>query len=518
VTQDYLFQPAPSHRLDQLSKEELVQYAIAQEKLIKSVTNENNRLKARVEELKQKVLFVDEQFIILKNKIFGKSSERECTQNEDDSSDKVEKKTKKTKVQLPSQRYPDAELIERHVELQEIPTCSCCGTKMHDTGMTQTAEFLTVIPKQYIVVRQIQHKYGCGKCHGEIKTAPAPKRIIPGSSMSDAMVIDVGLTKYCDLIPIERYAAIAGRGGLEDLPPQSLIESTHNLADFVDDAYKKLKQEILNSKVLHADETPHRMLEGDKKSNWFLWGFSTKNACYFDIRDTRSGDIASKLLTQSKCEYLISDVYSGYGKAVRDTNDERAEKQLPLIRNVYCNAHSRRKFKEAKERFADEAKYFIEQYKKIYELEEQVKACMHEKPENAQDLRSQMIPIFEDMKNRALETLASYSAKSTMSKALSYFLKNFDEFTMFTKNIELPIDNNPQERLLRNPVVGRKTWYGTHSQRGAITAAILFSLVESCKLNGINPRQYFKKLVDDIHAGKPAYTPAEYKAQESVNT
>jgi transposase len=513
VTQEYLFQPAPSHRLAQLSKEELIQFVEAQERVIRSVVSENNKLKARVEELKQKVLFVDDQFIVLKNKIFGKSSERDCTQVKDDndSDDKPAKKNKKQKVQLPSQRYPDAELIERHVELQEMPNCSCCGTQMHDTGMTQTTEFLTVIPKQYIVVRQIQHKYGCGKCHGELKTAPAPKRIIPGSSMSDAMVIDVGLTKYCDLIPIERYSAMAGRGGLEDLPPQSLIESTHNLADFVGEAYKKLKNEILNSKVLHADETPHRMLEGDKKSNWFLWGFSNKCTSYFDIRDTRSGDIASELLKKSKCEYLVSDVYSGYGKAVRETNEVRKEKQQPLIRSVYCNAHSRRKFKVAKERFAEEAKYFIEQYQKIYKLEDRVKEYLPKTSEEALDYRAQMIPLFEEMKKRALNTLISYSSKSTMSKALKYFLDNYDELTLFTQYLELPIDNNPQERLLRNPVVGRKTWYGTHSKRGAFTAAVLFSLVESCKLNGVNPRTYFKQLVDDIHAGKQAYTPAEYK-------
>ena len=77
--------------------------------------------------------------------------------------------------------------------------------------------------------------------------------------------------------------------------------------------------------------------------------------------------------------------------------------------------------------------------------------------------------------------------------------------------IAMPIDNNPQERLLRNPVIGRKTWYGTHSKLGAKTAAILFSLVEACKLNKVNPRDYFKSLVKDLHAGKNAYTPFEYK-------
>lgn len=513
MTQEYLFQVVPSHRLAQFSKEELIQFIEAQERVNRAIMRDNERLRARAEELKQRALFIDDQYIVLKNKIFGKSSERECTQvKDDDGDDKPEKKSKKTKVQLPSLRYPDAELIERHVELQDLPSCSCCGGQMHDTGMTQTSEFLTVIPKQYIVIRQIQHKYGCGKCHGEIKTAPAPKRMIPGSSMSDEMVIDVGLTKYCDLIPIERYSSMAGRSGLEDLPPQSLIESTHNLADFVSEAYRKLKKEILNSKVLHADETPHRMLEGDKKSNWFLWGFSNQSASYFDIRDTRSGDIASELLEKSQCEYLVSDVYSGYAKAVRMTNQVRHEKSLPLIQNVYCNAHSRRRFKVAKDRYFEEAGCFIDQYKKIYQLEEKVQD-KQKKPtsDEAMRLRAQMMTYFEAMRSKALETMAAYPTQSTLGRAMSYFLENYTELTRFTQNLELPIDNNPQERLLRSPVVGRKTWYGTHSKRGALTAAILFSLVESCKLIQVNPRTYFKKLVEDLHAGKPAYTPAEFK-------
>jgi hypothetical protein len=107
--------------------------------------------------------------------------------------------------------------------------------------------------------------------------------------------------------------------------------------------------------------------------------------------------------------------------------------------------------------------------------------------------------------------IGGYSDKSKLGKAMGYFLKNYDGLTRFLTNPDLPVDNNPAERLLRSPVVGRKTWYGTHSKRGAETAAILFSLVESCKLNQVNPREYFKKLVQDLHQGNPAYTPKEFK-------
>jgi transposase len=250
------------------------------------------------------------------------------------------------------------------------------------------------------------------------------------------------------------------------------------------------------------------MLEGSKKSGWYLWGFSTPESSFFEIHDTRSGDVASQILLRSKCEYLISDVYSGYGKAVRETNKVRSTDGLPIIENVYCNAHARRRFKEAKDRFPEDARYFIDQYKLIYKLEAESKDKPHDE---VLKLRSQMVPIFNAMKMRSMSEIAGYSLKSSIGKAMSYFLGNFAQLTLFIANASLPIDNNPQERLMRSPVIGRKTWYGTHSERGAETTAILFSIVESCKLNHLNPREYLRDLVQDLHQRKPAFTPREYK-------
>ena len=119
--------------------------------------------------------------------------------------------------------------------------------------------------------------------------------------------------------------------------------------------------------------------------------------------------------------------------------------------------------------------------------------------------------IFEAMRDRALIEATQYPEKNQYGKALSYFIGNYSGLTKFLEDAEVPIDNNLQERLLRNPVVGRKTWYGTHSKQGAQTAAILFSIVESCKLNGVNPREFFPKVTKDLLAGKAAYTPFGFK-------
>jgi hypothetical protein len=122
-----------------------------------------------------------------------------------------------------------------------------------------------------------------------------------------------------------------------------------------------------------------------------------------------------------------------------------------------------------------------------------------------------MWPRFEAMKAKAMEELTQYSNKGKYAKALKYFLKNYNTLTYFLKDPEVPIDNNAQERNLRSHVIGRKTWYGTHSKRGALTAAIMFTIIETCKLNQVNPREYFENLIKDMLDGAKPYTPADFK-------
>jgi transposase len=507
--QSFLFTPVPASRFSILTREELIEFAKLQQKINERLLESNKRLLELSEELKEQTILVEDQYIVLRNRIFGKSSEKESApEKKDEPKDKSEKE-KKRKVQLPSERYPNLPRIEREVEFPEMPFCRCCNGELKDSQMTENSQYLLVIPKQYFVVVEKKHKYRCVKCHGDIQTPPSPPRIKPGSAYSDEMLLDVALSKFCDLIPIQRYVAIAERSGVSGLPQQSLIEGTHYVADFVRKAYDLLRNDVKSEIVLRADETPHRMLEGDANSNWYFWGFSSKKAAYFESHDTRSGDVAAEFLKDSKCEFLLSDVYAGYGKAVRVANLIREAAHLSAIENVYCNAHARRRFKEAKERFLEEAQFFVDKYKEIYQLEDLTK---DKPPEKVLEIRKKMIPLFEDMKMKAIAWTPEFSTKSTIGKAMGYLLGNFKELTRFTQVADIPIDNNSQERLLRNPVIGRKTWYGTHSKRGAETTAVLFSLIESCKLNKVNPREYFKCLVHALHRGEKPFTPTTFKS------
>lgn len=499
MKQDYLFESIPNDKFDLLSKSEVVNLYKDTQDLLKQVITRNKQLQDQLLAGEQKKFNLGEHLFNIKNRLFGKSSEK----SKKTGIDTKRKKPPKKRVRLPSERYKNLNIVEKEVEFDELPACPCCESQMQDSGLFDQSEYLTFIPRQYYVVQEKRHKYRCKDCQGGLVVTPPIPRIIPGGAYSDEMIIDVSMSKFLDLLPIERYTQIASREGLKDLPSNSLINTTHKLADTFEASYRIIKEEVFDSEIIYADETPHRMLEGDKKSNWYMWGFSSGEASYFEVRDTRSGQVASDLLVGSNCKYLMSDVFSGYQKAVNDANKGRVDK----IKQLNCNAHARRKFKESEKNYDEESKFFIRIYKKIYRLEDKdLETSLSEKQK-----REWQKLYMRAMEREALRSLKSHPRNSSISKARNYFLNNFENLIRFAKDPMLPIDNNFQERQLRSPVVGRKTWYGTHSRRGAKTTAIMFSIVQSCKLNKINPRQYVTDLVRALHQGQAAYSPKQYK-------
>ena len=197
-------------------------------------------------------------------------------------------------------------------------------------------------------------------------------------------------------------------------------------------------------------------------------------------------------------------------------NKIRTKNKLPIILAAYCNAHARRYFKDRdSNEVCDDAESMVRQYKEIYKLNDEAKG---KTPEIILKKRAEMRPIFEAMKVEALAKINAYSSKSQMYTAYNYFIENYDGLTRFLDNELIPIDNNHSERLLRSHVVGRKTWYGTHSKRAAETAAIHFTIVDSCKMIGVNPREFYLDAVQRIHTSNEPLTPLEYKKLRDSDT
>jgi transposase len=477
-----LLAPASKEQLAKLSRNDLIELLLCEQKMR---VEAYKKLEERFE--------IEGKFIILKKRVFGASSEKSNkTKNKKEPRQSSRNGGAKDRKLKPSERYPNAEIEDFDVVMEGDVSCERCGAEMKDSGLKEVTEQIKVIPKKYIIERHHHVAYKCTCCEN-LLTTPRVPRIKPGSTYSDSMIIDVAMSKYCDLLPIERYAAMASREGFMGLPPHSLIELTHYLAEFLTPIVDKIKHEIQSQDILYADETPHRMMEQEEKKSWYLWGFSSRQAAYFECRSSRSGDIASEFLKQSNCLYLVSDAYAGYSKGIRLANEKREESNK--IVEVFCNAHARRKFKDIEE--DKNAQFFIWCYRKIYHLQSK-----------NTDLHWQQI-YFSAMRMKAKNLQKTYPTRSTLWGACEYFLKYYNGLTLFLKNRDLPLDNNSQERLLRSPVIGRKTWHGTHSVLGGITASKLFTVVESCKLNKINPRTYVLEMVKRMHKKQEIFTPSQ---------
>lgn len=413
---------------------------------------------------------------------------------------------------LPSKRFPNLEIKESILSPGHPPVCPCCQNVMKHSGLFEVSEKIEVIPKRYYIQRTKREKFNCSTCYSNIVTTPAVPSIVPTSNYGDSVIIDVALSKYSDLIPIERYVQIAIQMGIDgDLPPQSLIGLTHHLANFLQVIYEKIKLEVQNSIVLQADETPHKMLEGDETKNWYFWGFFSSTACYFEAHGTRSGDVASDFLKKSLAKIFLTDGYGGYSKAMREIAQESGRH----IDEAHCNAHAYRYFEEASITWKDESEIFLKRYDEIYELERERKES-NLSDEDQLKFRTRMIPLFEEIKSHCEKKSPAAMPGSQLLKAMNYFLNHYRGLTLCLTNLSIPLDNNLAERELRAPVIGRKTWLGTHSKRGALTTAVLFSIVQSCKLNKVNPRSYFPWVVNQIHRGEDILTPHGYLMKEET--
>ena len=466
-------------------------------------------LRATIAIQAERIRRLEEENALLKKKLYGKRSEQDGKQGKTSGGGGKRGGSTTPRVRSLQEKYPDAEVEHRTIHPKISPMCQCCNRAMVDSGLEEVTEQLHTIPARHKIIRISRPKYKCNKCYTGLVNAPAEPRIAPGSSMSDAFIIEAALAKFYSLMPAERYADLISLSGLKGFPPQMVLSAHHSLADFLKPVYLKLRAMIQASHLLHADETPHRMFEMPKAS-WYLWGFSIPGACYFEIKPTRSGDIAIDFLVLSNCLYLMSDVYIGYDRAIREVNKVRLANGSPKITALYCNAHARRRFVEALVSYPEEAQYFIDQYKKIYKLDAELKLLTD--PKSRTEKRAEMRPYFEQMLAVGAGLRDGYSSKSSLVDAIDYYTNNYAGLTHFLGAPDLPIDNNVAERMLRSPVIGRKTWFGTHSERGAETTEVLFSIMQTCKALKVNPRGYLQEVIASMLAGQGAFTPSEYLA------
>ena len=429
-----------------------------------------------VRALQLELTVINEQLAARNRALYGTSSEKRRRGDEEDGG----------KATTPQSGHPrraqrDLPIVEVVHELDEADkACPKCGGELSAwAGQFEAADEIDVIERSFRIVRHLRQKYrcGCGEC---IETALGPQKLAAGGRYSVDFAIEVVVAKYLDHMPLARQVRQMAREGLR-VDTQTLWDQLFALYGHLVPTYDAILRQVLDAPVIGADETRWRLMDEKGSTKWWAWSVCSPEAVAYRIFPERSTDAGAALLA-GYCGIVVCDGYAAY-PSVR----ERLARDGPSFTIANCWAHARRGFVEAESAYP-KAREMIELIGKLYEVE----ARASERNLDLGELRrTESAPIVAEIKRWLSTTVAT--PKSSLGKAILYVLDLWPELELFLTDARIPIDNNATERGIRGLAVGRKNHYGSRSERGTRVAALFYTLIESAKLAGVNPKHYLRE-------------------------
>lgn len=377
---------------------------------------------------------------------------------------------------------PELPIEQRHHELSSAERiCPVCDGKLTEmTGQSEDSEEITVVQRRFVLLKHRRQKYRC-RCNASVVTAPGPPKLQPGARYSIEFAVEVAAAKFLDHAPLQRQARIMRREGLV-IDSQTLWDQTNVLARHLKPSYEAIGRRILQAPLVHADETTWRFMGRSPKKRWYVWGVSTEELSFYRILDSRSEQAAAKLLADYG-GIVMADGYSAYGALSRAGPGG--------FRVVNCWQHVRQRFVEIEQNFPRECDEILELISKLFDVDKLAASANG----NAEQMRAQLRqqhsrPLIDTIKDWAIEQRTL--PEGGLGKAIKYLFRYWTGLTAFLDDPRIPLTNNHAERELRGVVVGRKNHYGSRSRRGSEVAALFYTLFESAKLAGVEPKSYVR--------------------------
>ena len=457
--------------LSQLNPEELKALIISQHELLASRDNEIEQLKLLIARLQRMP--------------FGRKSE------------KLERQIEQLQLRLEALELNNAEKvvvqpkqpenIERlsHPARQPLPAhlprevqtllpkeeaCPDCGGALHKLG-EDVSEILERVPARCYVIRRVRVKLACGSCD-KIVQAKAPSRPIERGIAGPGLLAHVLVSKYADHLPLYRQAEIFEREGVE-LDRATLADWVAGTSQLMEPLVEALRQHVMKGEKLHADDVPVPVLAPGlgKTKTGRLWTY---------VRDDRpAGDSTPPA------------VWFAYSP------DRKGEHPQEHLKKFLGTLHVRRKFYDIqvahKSAVAAEA---LERIATLYAIEKEIHGRLPEERRVVRNERSR--PLLESLKQWLEEILGRLSKKSDTAMAVRYALGRWEALLRYCDDGRLEMDNNAAERSLRAVALGRKNYLFAGSDRGGESAAVLYSLIGTAKLNGIDPEAYLRNVLSRI--------------------
>jgi transposase len=385
-------------------------------------------------------------------------------------------------------------------EIVHAGACSCpsCGGSLRRIGADVT-ETLDYVPGRFKVVRHVREAFSCRVCESVVQT-PAPHHAIARGRAGAGLLAHIMVSKFDDHLPLHRQAEIYARSGVE-LNTSTLSGWVGATAAALAPLVDTLKRDVMASAALHGDDTPVAVLapgSGKTKTGRF-WvyvrderphrGKRPPAAVFFYSPDRKAERPLAHL--RDFTGVLHADGYAGFKGLY-----EIGRKPGPIV-EAACWAHARRKFHDVHAANGSEiARQALERIGVLYAIEQEIRGQPPD--ERRRRRQAQSLLIAEDLRHWAQATLAKLSGRSELAKAFRYMLARWPALTRCFADGRLEIDNNPAERALRGVAVGRKNYLFAGSDRGGERAAAIYSLIETAKLNGLDPQAWLRDVLERI--------------------
>jgi len=469
----------------------------------------------KIEQLAHRVEHLQQQLDQLLRQVYGTKSERKKKKaGTEDNKDYINSPPAKSKTnatfstqQQTTESREDAMANLPHQRIEHDISdvekyCTVCEKALDKIGEISKKQ-LDYIPAQLVVNEHIRFTYACRHCHGTIHTAALPPQPIDKGLASPSLLASLLTDKYQDHLPLYRQQQRWARLGVP-LSRSTLCDWVGDCAFLFELIVDQMAMDLLQRKKIHTDDTTLPILAKIKTHTGRLWiyladGDNQSAIAVYDYTPTRA-QTGPQLFLKDYQGYLQADAYPGYDKLY----------DADRIIEVACWAHARRKFHDivcatGQPGLADKAIDFIAE---LYRIEAHIKTMSFYRRKYYR--RHYAKPILKKFRRWLKRSQEKTLPQSAIGKAIAYALNQWQGLNNYLREGYLEIDNNRAERAIKPLVIGRKNYLFCGSHQGGQRAATIYSLIETCKLNGINTFHYLYDVLTRI-----ATTPAS-KVKELV--
>jgi transposase len=485
---------AASARAEASSTEALVLHLrLTIEKLKRDLFGARNERKARL---------VDQMELQLE--------ELEAAASEDEAA--AEKTAATTPVRAFTRRKPARKPFPAHLPRERVivpgpTTCSRCGSSRLAKLGEDVTETLEVVPRQWKVVQTVREKFTCRDCE-KISQAPAPFSVLPRGFAGPSLLAMILFEKYGQHQPLNRQSERYAREGI-DLSVSTLADQVGGCAVLLRPLYELIRVHVFGGERVHGDETTVPVLAKHETRKGRLWSYVRDDkpfagpappaAVFFYSRDRTAQHPESHL--RDYAGILQADAYAGFNRLYE------ADRKGGPITEASCWAHGRRKFFELADvtakaggKLAVIAPLAFEAVKRIdaiFDIEREINGrCIDER---LAVRRARVAPLVSDLESWMRKEYTRLSRHNDVAKAMNYMLSRWGTFTRFLDDGRICLTNNAAERALRGIALGRKSWLFAGSDRGGERAAVMYTLIQTARLNDVDPQAWLADVLARIN-------------------